>query len=63
MMQYRECTEHKQEMKQMAAEARDTCRIQKYSQTEQSHGFKRERETDGFEVKMIEAQEWIASMA
>lgn len=44
------CTEHTQEVKDMVAEARDTCRIQDYSKTEQSRGFKMERGTDGFET-------------
>jgi len=48
----------------MAAEARDTCRIPNYSQKEQSHGFKREREThtDGFKTMRLkhgnESQAW-----
>ena len=63
MMQQRKCTEHKQEIKDMAAEARDICRTQGYSQRGQSHSFKRERRIHGFRTKRTEAREWIASMA
>jgi hypothetical protein len=55
------CTEHIREILDMAAEARDTCRIQDYSQTETSRGFKTERGRYGSEVKGAEAQEWIAN--
>jgi hypothetical protein len=47
----------------MAAEARDTCRIQEYSKTEQSSGFKMRRGIDGSEAKGAEARKWVASMA
>jgi hypothetical protein len=47
----------------MAAEARDTCRVQEYSKAEQSRGFGMEGGIDGSEAKRIEARKWIASMA